>query len=1372
MQLRLLGPLELLGRYSQPVAIGGSKERALLAVLTINAGHVVSEDRLVDALWGDQPPRTATRTLQSYLSRLRRYLTEAAKDGGAVLESHRGGWVLHLAPDAVDVGQVEALVTKGREAAAAGDHLGAALAFGDALQTWRGRPLEEFADQPWALLEATRLEELRQLIVEERIDAELACDRHAELAGQLEALCRTHPLRERLWGQRMLALYRSGRQAEALRVYQELRRTLGEELGIEPSPTVARLEQAILMHDPALELVPSTVPVATSAPGSVQARKLPTALVAFSGGPFVGRNGEMAALHKTWDEARTARRQVVFVAGEPGIGKTTLAAHLAGEAFEHGAVVLFGRCDEESVVPFQPFVEALTGYVEQTSAEELRATLGPQAGDLAVLVPAVGQVLPEAADYEPSSATTERYRSFEAVATLLCAIGASAPVLLMLDDLHWADRPTLLLLQHVLRRTESAPLLVLGTYRDTDLVRSHPMAETLAELRRANLVERISLRGLVRDDVLTLVAPDRAPTERDVELADALWSETEGSPLFLREILRHLEETASIARDEDGGWVALRRIDQLGIPEGVKEVIGRRLSRLSPAANTALQAGSVMGRELRLDVLEHITDLNADQLLDALDEATAAGVVDEVAGRVGRWTFTHALVRQALYEELSLTRRVRMHQRVAEALETIEAGDGAHLAELAYHFSQAAVAGQADKAIEYGRRAGRYALGIAAYEDAARHFATAVEVAEDAGLEPGARADLLLAQGDAEWRTGDARIARITFERVVALVEGKDPERQARAALGYAAGGIRAVWVEVWDVNERTVELLEGALDALADGDSILRAQLLASLGQELHFEAEAEVRRATLCEEAVAMARRLGDRRTLAHALACRNMASKLPSDAAGMIESATEVLDIAVPLGDRPFEAHAMRQRSIAYCQLNDIPAMKADLDRWTELVEELKDPVAASFGTFFHGALATLEGRFDEAEAKLRAAFAVAQASRDPNGIGSYLMCGGILRFFQGRFAELLSTAPMFISAYPRAAGWMEVGLAGFLADAGLVDDARILLDRVEPSNPIAMPRNVFWLLGVAVAAMACYRLRDPVKGEIVYGLLQPYAGANAGVFTASLGSADLALGWAAAAAGRADEARQHYEDAIAANEANGWRPSVAFSQVSYASLLSETGKTHDRARALVLVDEALATASALGMAGVVAEGTRLRAALTGETFPIGTRPRPPEPSRWDRTRARAVTAGRAAVARWTRNDTDEDLARRFGSNLSQRALFGALARAFQPTRLADFSGDITFELQPPPEVDGAASDWWTVEIRGRKATARRGRSQDAAVIIHTALATFVRMASGELNAIRALVDNIMEVDGDIFLAARLPDLFGAVSSDVLGEEAVAP
>ena len=255
-----------------------------------------------------------------------------------------------------------------------------------------------------------------------------------------------------------------------------------------------------------------------------------------------------------------------------------------------------------------------------------------------------------------------------------------------------------------------------------------------------------------------------APDAADVALAGALWRETEGSPLFLREILRHLAETGAVVRDDDGRYRALRRIDQLGIPEGVREVIGRRLTRLSGRPNTALRCGSVIGREVRLDVLERVTDLGADALLDAFDEAVAAGVVAESPSGRSRRAFTHALVRQALYDGLSLTRQVRLHRRVGEALEAIHGGaDSPHLAQLAFHFSQAAVAGTASKAIDYARRAGDHAITLAAYEEAARHCAMAYETADGASATSGVLADLRLAQGDADGAPAAPQVARPTF---------------------------------------------------------------------------------------------------------------------------------------------------------------------------------------------------------------------------------------------------------------------------------------------------------------------------------------------------------------------------------------------------------------------------------------------------------------------------------------------------------------------------------------------------------------------------------------------------------------------------------
>jgi tetratricopeptide (TPR) repeat protein len=1027
-------------------------------------------------------------------------------------------------------------------------------------------------------------------------------------------------------------------------------------------------------------------------------------------------------------------------------------------------VVLFGRCDEESVVAFQPFVEAIAHYVDTTPPAQLRAELGAQAADLALLVPGLGRHLPELAGVAGTGAETERYRIFEAVAALFANVGAEAPVVVVLDDLHWADRPTLGLLQHLIRRSGEVPLLILGTYRDTDLVRTHPMAETLADLRRADLVARLPLRGLSADDVLALVTAGNLARPADAELAAALWAETEGSPLFLREILRHLDETGSLTREDTGRWRALRRIDQLGIPEGVKEVIGRRLTRLSEAANIALRTGSVLGREVRLDVLEAVTDLGTDQLLDALDEAAAAGVVDEQPGAVGRWSFTHALVRQALYEELSLTRRVRLHQRVGEALEVLEPGDGPQLAELAYHFCQAAVAGGADRAIDYARRAGQYALTLAAYEEAARHFAMAVEVADDANAHTGLRADLLLAQGDAEMRVGDARVARATFERVVALVGTSDPEQLARAACGYAGGASRPIWVEMFFVNERVIALLESALGALPEGDSDLRARLLACLAQELYFLPGTEERREELSATAVAMARRLDEPATLAYVLSTRNLAVFGPEKASELRTNSSEIVDLAQALGDRQMEAHALRTRFSGYCQLDEMPAAYADFCQWQELADQLKDPIAAVVDRWLRGTMAMLEGRFDDAETLITEGFHLGQETRDRNSFGAFAMTMSELRHLQGRVAELLNPIIAAKELYPLGKNWADAVLAGTFADLGMRAEARACLDRIDPADPMVLPLNLTWLMAMGMLARACYRLDDRAKAEVVYRLLAPFADLSGLASAMMTGSMHLPLAMTAATAGRLADAEAHFEAALVANTANGWRPWVAQTQAHYARLLLERSGAGDRARARQLIDEAVGTTAELGMAALSREAEEIQGRLLGRIdggSPSGEERQRRAVTRRDRARARLTATGRAAVARWTRGDTDDDLVRRFGSDRAQRALFAAMTRSFQPAMAFGFNGDVVIELLPPAdEVDPAAADWWTIEVRGRKAAARRGRSEQAAVTVHVGLADFIRLASGEVHPVRALVESTLHVNGDVMLAARIPDRFGAV------------
>lgn len=1541
VEIRLLGPVDAIGRDGLPIGVGGPKERTALALLALSANRAVSEDRLIDALWGDDPPRTAARTLQSHVSRLRQAMGDEAS-----LESAGGGWVLRLEADSVDSVRFEALVAKGRRAASGGDWSRAVASLGAALALWRGRALEGFADRRWAAGEAARLEELRLCAFEERAEAELTCGRHHEVIAELQAACRAEPLRERLWGQLMLALYRAGRQADALRAFQQLRRTLVDELGIEPNPTLVRLEQSIVTQSHSLDWQPPA-PLAGSVPpqgpagfaadvkpghdvrtvagglvtllftdivastellsrmgeesfevrrrghfellreavtnaggseiktlgdgmmaafgsavdalgcavaiqqavarhnrrsgdgavgvrvgvhvgeavrdeddlfglavvvakrlcdsgeaGQIRASRLvadlvdargvfdfddlglldlkglpqPTAAclvgwseqatlalpVDLSGaqvGPFVGREHELETLRAAWQRAQGGR-QITFIAGEPGIGKTTLAARAAIEAWSQGALVLFGRCDEESLVPFQPFVEAIGHYVEATPAEELRRRLADHAADLALLVPGVVRRLPELATVRPSGTDTDRYRIFEAVTALFSALGAGAPLVVLIDDLHWADRPTLQLLTHVARTCGDVALLVLGTYRDTDLVRTHPMAETLVDMRKANLVERVMLRGLSPDEVVAMVAGHGDPTPPDRELGLALWEQTEGSPLFLREILRHLSETGAIAARDNGRWVATKRVEQLGIPEGVKEVIGRRLTRLSEQANLALRSGSVLGRELRLDVLEPVTGLGTEEMLDALEEATAAGIVAEVASAPGRWTFTHALVRHALYEELSITRRVRLHQRVGEALEALAPdAPGPHLAELAFHFSQAAVAGGADKAINYGKQAGEYSLASAGYEEAARHFEAALEVAEDAGVDRETCADLLLAQGGAERRIGDPRPARATFERVVALVGGADPVRLARAAVGYAGGENLRFWTQVGVADPRCIELLEQALQALGPQDNGLRAQTLGTLAQELQWVPGAEQLREELSAEAVAIARRLGDAATLASVLLARNLAVASPGYFEEVRTNAAESLRLADELGNGQLRAWSISHSLLAHLWLGDVDRAKELIEASEQACDAIKDPAAFMIDSV-RGCLAAAEGRLAESEALLRRSFTAGQAVRDPNTFLTFGASMALLRLLQGRWAELAGPLEAIITSLPGIAGFEHAARAYSFSAVGMVDEARAQLNLVDPGDPASLPRNVMFLGALQALARAYLTVGVRNRAQVIYDLMAPYEHCDAAVGWIPIGPVSLGLAYAAAASGRLDIAEGHFEAGLAAVRSRGWTSFVVEAEVYYATMLVQRDGPGDRERALEMTEELIALATQIGAADHLAASQAMRARLLSQEPPA--RAPVPAPNRRDRAKAKLTGLGRAAVASWTVGRSDDDLVRRFSGAASQRLLFSAMARAFQPAMAFDFEGDITLDLRPPDDDgDPAAGDWWTIEVRGRKATARPGRSPCPAVLLHAPLADFLRVAAGEAHPASALIDNAVEVEGDVLLAARLPDMFGAVA-----------
>jgi DNA-binding SARP family transcriptional activator len=674
--LRLLGPVEVAGRDGTAPAIG-PKERCLLAVLGVNAGAVVAEDQLVDALWDGAPPRTAAKTLQNYVLRLRRRLDGCS---GTSIVTRPPGYLLD---GLVDVGRAESLTRQGRRAAEGGDLAVAIARFDEALALWRGPSLVEFADRAFARTEAARLDELRESVAEDRVAAVLAMGRHHEAIGTCEALVAERPLRERRWTQLMLALYRDGRQADALEAYRRLRTVLTDELGIEPGPEAQRLESAILAQDRALLTAPSVRSPARSAPAVV---------------PCFGRNREIALLLGHVSDAAAGQGRVTFLSGEPGIGKTRLLAELAVVATGTGAHVLSGRCLEGAgAVPFHPFAEAIDGYLD-------RLHLSPVAPALELLLPRRWQQpSPSVPRLEPDEL---RLRLLDGVARFLAARATDATVVLLIDDLHWADAGTVAMLRHVARNTRGRRLLLVGAYRESEITGGHPLHDALG-----------APRSEAECTVQRLAALDRTSVERYMaalaggpvatELVAAVCAETGGNPFFTREVVHHLQEDGAVSRGSDG---LLRAVLPLTtVPEGVRHVIARRRRRLTGKANRLLDVAAAVEGPFLFEPARAAAALHEDGL-DALDQLLDAGLVvpDSVPDR---YDFTHALIRHTVYQELNPSRRLRLHRDLAVALAAArDAGARITAAEIAVQFHRAAAlpaaAAGVAPALEAAERAG------------------------------------------------------------------------------------------------------------------------------------------------------------------------------------------------------------------------------------------------------------------------------------------------------------------------------------------------------------------------------------------------------------------------------------------------------------------------------------------------------------------------------------------------------------------------------------------------------------------------------------------------------------------------------------------
>jgi DNA-binding SARP family transcriptional activator len=683
MRFGVLGPLEAHDADGAPVDLGGRQPRTLLAMLLAAGGRAVTVDAIVDGIWGEEPPSSATGTLQSYVSRLRRRL---GADAPLVFDD--AGYHLAIGPDSVDAQRFQALADEGRALLAAEryEDARAVLVAADAL--WRGPAYVEFLGQDFATGIATRLEERRLAARHDRITADLALGRHDALVGELTELVRDHPLREGLRVQLALALYRSGRQAESLRALADAGRTLRDELGIEPSRPLRDLETAILGQDPSLDLRTAAAPVA--APAAPAPRPTLAAVAA----PLYGREHELEQLVAAYDESATSARFVV-VEGEPGIGKTRLLDELRRHAEANGAIAVWGRSDESGAAPAMwPWLPPLRSLTDRVDA----------------VAPALEELLVGSAPLAAGPAAGMQFERFEAVADLLARAATRTPVVVLLDDLQWADDASLELLSFLAARLDRG-VLIAATMRQLEVGRNDAVTDALAAIARRQGSRRVQLRGLSGDATTSMLD---AATSRviDPDVAAAIHERSEGNPFYAIELARLLAE-------EGGGNET--------VPATVRDVVRRRVSRLPAATVEMLGIAAVTGRDVEIGLLVRSAQVSIDEVLDAIEPAIVHRLLIEVPDLPSVYRFSHALVREVLLDDLSSLRRARLHLRVADAMEAAGAGvDDAEI--LAEHLWRAAPVGVGQRAGRALRRAADVALRRVAYGAAEDLLTKAVQL--------------------------------------------------------------------------------------------------------------------------------------------------------------------------------------------------------------------------------------------------------------------------------------------------------------------------------------------------------------------------------------------------------------------------------------------------------------------------------------------------------------------------------------------------------------------------------------------------------------------------------------------------------------------
>jgi class 3 adenylate cyclase len=896
---------------------------------------------------------------------------------------------------------------------------------------------------------------------------------------------------------------------------------------------------------------------------------------------FVGREREKALLIEAVKGLTEGTRHVAFLSGEPGIGKTSLCKQLAHSAHELGVCVLYGRSDEDLGASYRPFAEALTHLVVHADESLLAEHVSDHGGALLSLVSALAKRLPGIQPTQSADPDSERLRLFGAAVNLLSLASAEGGLLLVIDDLHWADKASLQLLRHICASNQLPNVMVLGTYRDSELSAGDPLSDTLASISRETYMGRFDLLGLEDIEIIAMMEAVTGQTldQDGVDLAHAVKRETEGNPFFTTELLRHLGETGLVYQDDTGRWVASDDLHEKGLPQSVRQVVGQRVDRLGEDVRKVLSQAAVIGREFDIEVLAAVAGMDEDAVLDIVDEGVQAGLLTEVEGIAERLSFTHALVQHTLYEDFGAARRARAHRRIADVLEQFYGTTPeSRAAELAHHFLAATKSVDIAKAVKYCKMAGDQALAQVASADAVGWFVQALDLYPQLPADKRLHCDLLIGLGTAQIRTGDPAHRQTLLDAAAIAGAMGDRDRLVGAALANNRGGA----AESGHVDHDRVAVLETALEAVGAHDSSERAQLLAILGCELIFESFRD-RAFPLMSDALAMARRLDDpvcflRVTdLVHS-------SPAPETVEERLADLARAITLAQALGDPKASFRAHMSRANTCLQVADRSDFDSHFRAAVSLAERVDEPFVRWQGKSLEAMHSFLTGDLDRSQQEAEAALSLGTQGV-PEAMSAYAVALMDINRIRGNWSEVAEMAELMAAYAAENPGLpaLRAGLAATYCDLGRDDDARAVINDDLDDGFAAFPDDYLILLSLGGLSEVCFHLRSVDGAALVYERLAPWRSQVIAMYNVVDGPVAVYLGKLASLLGRGEEANEHFTEALDISHKLDSPYWIARTQIEWARLLRERGE--DRAKAESMRESALRTARRHGFGALV-------------------------------------------------------------------------------------------------------------------------------------------------------------------------------------------